>query len=365
MVTASPNLGEQLVEEVPEWEILGSHEQKGDHGDMVSRFRKDFREAFSNGTSIINIDDLTHNIKSPEKSIEMQLAKSVDSRADGRLYLSPEYRWLEGAGYTHFHARRTSGPKTSSHGVFFGVIHEKPDDVTNAIAVAIKPCVDKPLTAIEDWVGNSLARKVDDRSYEPIGFFTSNEIAYSITRFDPEGFDTLEKIPWVNAARYEGEPEYTEQQEILKKIGTSLANLHDNNVFHGDPQFKNIVHDISGETYFIDWESAKFYQETPPENIVVSKTEHDLRVLFGSMARSIHDNGVGLLEKKTPSAQWAAFRTFIFEPYEEAYIHELTNDFEKEQERRLDVLGEVEERMKDYVLNQGLRRSLASNRNQE
>lgn len=366
MSIQSAELGEQFVAEAPDWEIIGSEEQKGEHGDVVGAFRERFRTAIQAGIHTIDINSLKHYIKNPDKSVELQLSRAVECRTGDGVYLSPEYQWLEGAGFVNFHARRTSGPKTSSHGVFFGVLHEKPDDISNAIAVAVKPCIDKPVTAIEDWVGNSLAHQIDDRGYEPIGFFSNGEVAYSITRFDPEGFDTLDKTPWVNAARYIGDPEYAEQQEIVKLIGGSLAELHDQQVYHGDPQFKNIVHDISGETHFIDWESARFYDNPPSEKIIASKIEHDFRVLFGSMARGINNKGgVGLLEKKTPSAQWEVFQKLVLRPYEQAYVYDLAKDNEAEQEKRMEVLGEVEHRLHEYVINEGLRTSLGQARNQE
>lgn len=329
---------------VPNWQLLGSNEQIGERGDQVNKFRDTLKQAVSAGVEVININDLMPEIVHPDKPIEQQLLKAVEERSNGELCLSPEYSWIANAGITTFHARRTFGAETSAHGVFFGVMHD-PDDPTKGITVAIKPCVEKPETAYQDWLNNHLARNIDKRCYEPIGFIVGGGTGYSITKFKRDGFDTLDSTTWDNVLIIEDDPEYETQKEVIKSVAVTLAELHKKNIFHGDSQFKNIVLDVTGEVYMIDWESATFYYQPPEDGVLQHKIGHDLKVLFRSMAMPVSKMGVGLISNFKHPMQWEHFKQYVFNPYMESYL-----DGVNDNDPRFGIIAEVEEQIEEYIL---------------
>ena len=329
---------------IPNWQLLGSNELVGERGDQVNRFRDSLKQAINAGVEVVNIDDLAPSVTQPDKPIELQLLKAVEKRSNGELCLSPDYGWLATAGFTAFHARRTFGAETSAHGVFFGVVHD-PNDSSKGITVAVKPCIKKPETAYQDWLNNHLARKIDDRCYEPVGFIVDGGRGYSITKFKRDGFDTLDSTTWDNVLTIEGDPEYKTQIEVISSVAVALAELHKNNIFHGDAQFKNIVLDVTGEVYLIDWESATFFARPPEDGVLQHKISHDMKVLFRSMAMPVNKMGVGLISNFKHPMQWEYFKQYVFDPYMEAYL-----DGADENDPRFGIIAEVEEQVEEYIL---------------
>jgi hypothetical protein len=348
---SATNSGEMLPPpSVADWQLLGSNELEGDRKVDVDRFKWSLAESIHDGIKVLDIDSLYHRVSDKEKAISQQMLKAVTERAGSNFYVSPEYGWLAGAGYSAFHVRRVSGAETSAHGVFFGVLHD-PDNMSKGVSVAIKPCDTKPETAVADWVNNSLIHKQDDRTYEPIGFILDGYgMGYSITKFKKEGFDTLDSTTWNNVLAYEEDPAYSGQREVLTSVAEALASLHKNHIYHGDPQFKNIVVDITGDVYFIDWESAAIYTNAPEPAQMTHKMEHDLKVLFRSVAMPEDKAGVGLLDIFTDNIKWSLFKKYIFDPYMEAYMPGGLSGVGTGEGSDFMVIADIEENLRSYIV---------------
>ncbi len=336
------------------WGVLFSREMGElglDQRTRVETFLGTLAEGISQGFKIVDPTELGYAVTDSEKPINSQLAKAVEQRVGENVCLSPDFKWLARAGFSAFHVRRTPGAETSAHKVFFGVLHD-PKDMSRGISVAVKPCEEKPKKAVMDWLNNTLIHEVDDRTYEPVGYVMTSERGYSITKFKGEGFDTLDSTSWENVLLYEEDPDYEGQREALTSIASALAVNHRDHAFHGDPQFKNIVLDITGDVYFIDWESAAFYDEAPQQSVLVHKMAHDLKVLFASMAMPENHHGVGALSIFKPPAQWHHFKKYIFTPYMEAYLQGDDADGQ-----RFMTVATVEQQIEDYIVNGELYKS--------
>lgn len=342
-----------------EWDVLFSREMGElgpDQRNRVEAFRETLTEGMTKGFKIVDPDDLSYAVTDNEKPVNSQLAKAVEERVGENVCLSPDFQWLARAGFSAFHVRRTPGAETSAHKVFFGVLHD-PKDVTRGISVAVKPCEEKPKKAVMDWLNNELIHQADERTYEPVGYILTPERGYSITKFKGEGFDTLDSTSWENVLLYEDDPDYEGQREALKSVATTLATNHREYAFHGDPQFKNIVLDITGEVYLIDWESAAFYDEAPKQSVLVHKMAHDLKVLFASMAMPEKHHGVGVLSIFKHPAQWHHFKKYIFTPYMETYLQG-----DNAEGQRFMTVATVEQQMEDYIVNGELYKSYSRSR---
>ncbi len=331
-----------------DWEVLGSHELEKEQRDQLYAFRSALTDCYAlNGARVIDVDRLPRPDGDTDKSLSEQMKGAVIDRVTRktqRLWLSPEYEWLGYAGLGNFNVIRTASAETSAHHVFFGIMHGgEPEG--RGLKVAIKPCVENRTTACSDWLNATLAAKNGERGYKTVGFMFHDGTGYSITELD-ESTDTLDNTNWGNVLVDESDLEYMHQVAILGDIAKKLADLHNKNVFHGDPQFKNIALDVTGETFFIDWESATFFGGDQKYSDILHKSEHDLRVLFSSMARSEKAKGVGILSDFTHSVQWVLFKKHIFDPYMEERL-------EKAEDPGLvfDLVADIEERLEQYITN--------------
>jgi tRNA A-37 threonylcarbamoyl transferase component Bud32 len=339
-------------------QVLGSHELDGQLGESqharVDKFRSVLEQAVANGYRVVDLSRLEADIPDDAKPTNHQLVKLVQEQTGG-VVLSPEYKGLRRSGYSDFHIIRTPGAESSAHQVFFGVLH-KPGNTAGGLSVAVKPCETNPNKAITDWVNGSLIRRTDPRAYAPVGFVVGDQVGYSITHFKPEGFDTLESTSWSRVLRDMEDNRFDGQRQLLRFVAESLANIHGDNVFHGDPQFKNIVLDPTGEVYFIDWESADFYAHDPNQQTLTNKMTHDLKVLFCSMATPESAHGVGLLDGFTTLVQWSYFKEHFLDSYIEQYLKGANPE-----ERQFEAVAQVEADMQQYILDGELYKSHARN----
>lgn len=343
----------QLPErEVFAWELLGSRELEITHRNQLLDFREAYHDAIRENSKVIDIEDRMHILDHPTKSIDQQLVKDIAGRSEGKLCLSPEYQWLQGAGFSSFNVIRSSRAETSAHQVFFGVMHD-PDDETRGLPVAVKPCEDKAMTACQDWLNGSLAKREGERTFKPVGFILHDNRGYSLTELESE-VETLDSTEWDRVLLEEHNPAYEGQRELIGGVAVSLAELHRKNVFHGDPQFKNIALDITGEVFLIDWESATFYEKSPKFQEMHHKLMHDLKVVFRSMALPEDRTGVGLLSPFTHKIQWQLFRQYFFDTYMESYLEGVKAD-----EVQVDLAGELEESLREYIENGEIYRSFS------
>jgi len=334
------------------WETIPSGElEEVPHG-QLQEFRQDLEYTQESGALVIRAAVFAENIQ-PMKPINIQIARNIHRQVAGggrHLYLSPDFGWLGEDTVSRFSVVRTAGAETSAHGVFFGLLAG--EEGKWALPVAIKPCRKNPANAYMDWLNNSLIAQTNQNHFEPVGFMIGEKINYSITELK-QGAETLDNTDWTMALLDEDNPAYAGQRALLKKVGTELGDTNARRIFHGDLQFKNIVNDVAGNVFFIDWESSSFYGDQAPGEVLMTKSAHDLHVLFGSMARSEADKGVGLLHNFEPWMQWQHFKEYIFNPYMEKFL-EASDD-----EDAFNRLAEVEENIRDYILDRGLKASLS------
>lgn len=354
--TLEPNLAPH------EWDILGSHELEPQQKNRLYAFRSALSES-QGRMQVWDISDWEQVATDPAKSLEAQLIHGFSeqaSRSADRMWLSPEYGDLALAGLSHFHVLRSARAETSAHQVFFGVLHDGDPQSEKALPIAVKPCVQKPTKAIFDWISGSLAKAHGERQFPPIGFMLADNVGYSLTRLEAST-DTLDNTSWFPVFRRdENNVEFVGQRMVLNQIAGSLGSLHRKRIYHGDPQFKNLAIDLTGDIFFIDWESAAFYGAGAPESELLHKATHDLKVLFSSMALAEGLGGVGLVSGFKYSVQWELFKKYVFDPYMETYldgVDESSVEFER--------IGQVEGAIQDYILKGGLYDSMRRRRVQQ
>ncbi len=335
---------------------MGSAELDQPERELVTGFRAALQEGLAVGIKTLDIDSRMHLVNNPDKAIDQQLLGDVERKGyAGHFVVSPEYAWLQGEALGNFRIMRSGRAETSAHQVFFGALQADGDN-DRGLLVAVKPCIERSSTACSDWLNAHLARRAGERSFQPVGYLLHEGRGYSVTELD-RGVETLDNSEWRQVMLDEGNPNYAGQIELLGDIAARLAGLHKKNIFHEDPQFKNIALDISGEMFFIDWESSTFFQGAVEQSVLQHKMEHDLKVLFGSMARSVEDNGVGLLHIFKHPIQWQLFKKYIFDPYMETYLSD-----EGEDDSRFEVLAEVEATLQHYIESGAIYESLKRHR---
>jgi hypothetical protein len=343
--------GVGLMEHVDAWETIPSAElEEAPHG-QLQEFRQDLEVALENEVVVVTPEDFAEGVDTT-RAVNAQLIRNVHNRvANGgrHFYLSPDFVWLGDSKTSRFSVVRMAGAETSVHGVFFGLLANETGE--GSLPVAVKPFREDPANACDDWLNNSLIAGTNQNYFEPVGFMIGGAINYSITELK-QGAETLDNSNWRAVLMDEHNPDYIGQRGLLKKVGSLLGDLHARRIFHGDPQFKNIVNDVAGNVFGVDWESASFQGQSAPDEVLISRASHDLRVLFASMARSENDMGVGLLHKFSPWMQWQHFRNYIFDPYMESYLDKSTD------ETTFGRLAVVEEQIQKYILERGLQTSL-------
>lgn len=336
---------------------MGSSELGQPERELVGGFRDALQDGLAVGSSVVDIEGSTPRINPASgKSIDQQLLPKIEEIGqDGRFVLSPDFAWLGSNEFSKFRILRSGRAETSAHQVFFGAI-QSVEDESRGVLVAVKPCIERDSTACNDWLNAHLARKAGERNFNPVGFLLHGGRGYSITELD-RGVETLDNSEWQQVLLDEQNPAYAGQIEVLGDVAKHLAQLHQKQIFHEDPQFKNIALDISGEMFLIDWESSTFFEGDINPEVLRHKIEHDLKVLFGSMARSVQDNGVGLLHVFKHPIQWQLFKKYIFDPYIETYL-----EGEDESGMRFGVVADVEESLQTYIETGALYESLKRHR---
>jgi|GEM_PF-2796684 tRNA A-37 threonylcarbamoyl transferase component Bud32 len=339
------------------WEIIPSGElDEAPHG-QLQEFRQDLQASQQNELVVVTPEDFAQE-PATTKAANVQLIRQMHNRvtSGGRhFYVSPDFKWLGESEESHFSVVRMAGAETSAHGVFFGLLSDEGGAWT--LPIAVKPFREKPINVCADWLNNSLIAGRNQNYFAPVGFMIGGTTNYSITEIR-QGAETLDNSHWRRVLMDEHNPEYDGQRALLAKVGTLIGDLHadsdldPDHIFHGDLQFKNIVNDVAGNVFGIDWESASFYNGGASNEVLINRAAHDLRVLFASMARSEEDMGVGLLHNFDPLTQWRHFKRYVFDPYMEAYLEKSTDA------AAFDRLAAVEEHIQDYILQRGLYTSL-------
>ena len=245
---------------------------------------------------------------------------------------------------------RTSIAETSAHEVFFALLSNDDDD---RMRVAVKSFHGEPEKAITDWTNTMLARKSGLDTFPPVGFMISNGVGYTVTERQDD-IDPLDNVDWTKVLMLPDQ--YKNMLDDLCKVGPALARLHHGGIYHGDTQLKNGVLTQRGSVHWIDWEAATLIsRSTPPsdslKDLLHHKTTRDLKVLFGSLARSVEAKGVGLLHRQTPLAQWQHFDELILTPYFAERIKLLDTATPEQAEMAFNVMQAAEDEIAAYIKN--------------
>lgn len=336
-----------MTQELLEWEHLGdtipSGELEGSTRDRLYRFRDSLAVAKDNGFHVLGQDvfeadgpkSKPRNVKA-HKAIEEKLLHEGDG-----LYLSEEYGWLAGEELDSFDVLRTAKAETSANGVFFGVVSDS--KTQKGLPVAVKPCEERPGKAYVDWANNAMMGMQGLRTFSPVGFLTKGENTFSITELETD-VETLDNSNWQDVLKKMEDPKYDQQRELLRKIGIITGELHGKDIVHNDTQFKNVAVNITGQVFYIDWESAIFLPEGLPQELRIKRMAHDLSVIATSAACRQEEKGVGLLADFSPSLRWEYFRDYVFNPYMDVMLDENDGD------DTFFAVTEMEEQLKDFII---------------
>lgn len=333
----------ELLTPGPSWETIPSAELPETNREQLAKFRAALNHGLEHELLVLNPDEFepqTSDVKPINAAMASEL-KEITKSSESLIFLSPEYEWLKKHNLDHFSVLRAAKAETSAHGVFFGLLSDANSE--GALPVAVKPCETKPDVAMVDWLNNSLAAKTEKRHFQPVGFMIGGDVAYSITELD-RTVETLDNSNWQPVLYDADNPQHEGQRDLLMGVGRAMANLHAKNIAHGDPQFKNIAVDITGNLFFIDWESSTFCDPDVSNAVRVKRAAHDLRILFNSMDRSEEQKGVELLTIFHPSTKWKYFQEYVINPYIEAFLEA------DQREEAFDQVAEVEEIVCEYVL---------------
>lgn len=294
------------------------------------------------------------------------VAGLIDGQPYGRLYVDGDTETSELHGNTqHVRLARTSVAETSAHNVFFA----KMLGYNGGSRVAVKPHENGTERLITEWVNTTIARNLGFGAFETLGIIRTREGGYILTkrRDDVEPLDNSEWAGILNDTEAN-----KAMIEDLTQVGPLLARLHDVGGFHCDPQLKNFVVTEQGTLDFIDWESGKFYDkpswgemEYTQEEQLLSGAQRDLKILFGSLARSLEMHGVGLLDGYTTSAQWSLFKQYVLNPYIEERMKLIENAGHADIDRALTHLTEIEEELENYILDGEMYKTLSRNGDHE
>lgn len=339
---------EEVLSQTQEWETVPSFELEEASRDQLHKFRATFARAGENPIAVFGEDlfDVESYMSegSPDKPINERIAAEIKDRmvySGNEFYTTEEFDWLPASGLDRFDVVRSAKAETSAHGVFFGVMTSSQTD--DSLPVAVKPCTENPKKAYLDWLNNNLVARTGRKNFIPIGFIFDEDRAYSITRIE-RGVETLDNTEWNNVLMDPESQQYEGQREELAELGRELAGLHQDKIFHGDPQFKNIAVDPAGKIFFIDWESAQFFGDNASSQVLNKKAAHDLEILYYSAAAPEARKGVGLLSAYSPELQWCYFNKFILTPYLEARLEA------DDSAENVEAVAETEDQIKNYVL---------------
>lgn len=157
---------------------------------------------------------------------------------------------------------------------------------------------------------------------------------FAITRFDPD-IVTMDNLPW-------GSMEPKDVNEAIGQVTDTLALLHSNLIFHGDPEFKNIaVGEASKSITVVDVERAKSGLIIPDN---VKRIGLNMSMDFTDVEKSMGEFIFSKLPEgerpKDDIERFNILHNFVFEPYFERLVH-LDSPY-------LDTLAKAYELMVDY-----------------
>lgn len=341
--------GEAVIKVQPgEWEVVPSFELEEDNRNQLHEFRSSLERASLSEPCVL--PDSLFDVEAqsaagpPNRPVTETIAAAIRDKIvhnGNGLYTSTEFAWLGEAGLTSFNVLRSAKAETSAHQVFFGLMTNP--NTNECLPVAVKPCTKNPRKAYLDWLNNSLVARTGRKHFVPVGFIQDSDRAYSITLIE-RGVETFDNSEWRNVLQDPRNQDFVGQREQLKDVGEELADLHDDRIFHNDPEFKNIASDPTGSTFFIDWESAQVFGQEASDEVLIEGAVNDLEIVYYSAATSDLSHGVGLLSSYARHLQWTHFDNHILTPY---LARRLDRDSSS---RSIDLIDAIEARVKHYAL---------------
>jgi hypothetical protein len=355
----------ELFAEATIGSIYFSPEEMPDPSETVLKFQDGLRSCMhEKPPAVIDFPILADLAARSEKTLTRSCGELISYRVDrsvaNRLYTSSSDIAQELVTLPDLLISRTSIAETSAHKVFFAVL----TDGDTKLRIAVKPFEQEPEKAITEWANTLLARSRGFQAFAPIGFLIHEGVGYAITKRQDD-IEPMDNAEW-SAALFDPETHGAMLNDLLK-VGPALARAQAKDCFHGDPQLKNIVINQDGTVHFIDWESAIFLKDSKAiwsatdgtVDHVTNNTAKDLKVLFGSLARSVKDKGVGFLDNLTPQAQWSYFRELIVTPYLEEHLELAEQSRSANIDSVMARLGLVEQEIYSYIINGEIYESLA------
>lgn len=350
-----------ILHETPVGSIYLSPEELPNPSEAVNKFQEVLQTAAIYPPRVIDFPLITADaLEEPQKTLTQGCVSRLQELLQGSdhdyLYTVDATTAAELSGLHDIRISRTSIGETSVHQVFFGML----TDGDRKIRVAIKPFSNsaalksKPEKVMTEWTNMMLARESGLHTFRPLGFILSGNTGYLIT----ERQDDIEPMDNADWSQVMSSPEKHEAMvNDLMKVGPALAHLHDIGCYHEDPQLKNLVLTQRGSVHLIDWEASVFIPQTSwwtdkgvGTEVVMKKTTHDFYKLFGSLARPVKWQGVGLLDGLTPAVQFAEFQRLILSPYLAERLKSIEGLEPDEYMQAYTLLGEIEADVKEYIL---------------
>lgn len=365
----------EQVEEISDQLYEGSSyilpEQSGGAAATAVNFKNSLREVQELPIQVINFNDVIDQANKREQKTLTQGCLEIVLRevqeAPHTYFYSHDLQTAERLQkLPNVFISRTSIGETSAHKVFFALLTSDDD----RLRVAVKPFASGEVDrkAITDWSNTLLARKSGLDTFQPLGFMICNGLGYTLTERQDD-IDPMDNLDWSRALIM---PDlYKSMIEDAKKSGPALARLNHLGIFHGDPQMKNGVLTQRGSMHWIDWEAATFinrsrdYQTSEEVTLIHHKTVRDLRVLFSSLARSVDNNGVGLLQGQTALAQFQSFNELILTPYIDERLRLIETEYPSKVQDAYSELAFVEQEISDYIKNGDLYKTLNRSRHNQ
>lgn len=325
--------------------------------EVVSQFQDALRHVTPTVVEFTSVLEDAERDTVSTKSITQLCVDGVKSvlkpYGEGGLYVESEFIAEEMEGMSELRISRTNIGETSAHQVFFASI----SDGFNSSRVAVKPFVYDPHKSIHEWANTLIAQDRGLKTFFPIGFILHDGKGYTLT-LRQDDIEPMDNADWATALL---NPEFNEAMLTdLQKLGPAIARLHDLGCYHGDFQLKNAVITETGSVHAIDWEAAVFIdRRKDQDDFIYKKTVRDLKVLFGSLARPIQNQGVGLLDGLTLNAQWSYFKDLILDPYLYERLQLATAGNRPDTtDQMLVMLGAAELELEQYILDGDLYKNL-------
>lgn len=250
--------------------------------------------------------------------------------------------------------RRRTGPKKSSHGVFFGDLNIGGVNYS----VAMRPYSEAAAKdSILDYSRNKIAIQRCMGNLAHLGVLGFEDGPKYVVTLLEEGLSTLDSMDW---SEFRNDPESKPSEplvNILNGAAREIAYAHHKNIGHGDLAARNIAVTTRSAIFLIDWEKAQVHKESYTDvEVRFGSVMKDMRLFIPSLINSPEhplEPGLGLLDRnRSFEDNWAILSAKFVEPYEQwrsdfvSGMHKERLDHHSRNERSEDLESELEETRK-------------------